>query len=38
MGERERGGGVKKVEKGESIWNGSGFIGDLRYIKNELFN
>ena len=32
------GGGGGGVEKGKLIWNGRGFIEDLRYIKNELFN
>ena len=35
---RGEGGGGGGVEKGKLIWNGRGFIEDLRYIKNELFN
>ena len=37
---RGRGGGglKKKGRKRELIWNDRGFIEDLRYIKNELFN
>ena len=31
-------GGLEKKGKRELIWNGRGFIEDLRYIKNELFN